>query len=166
MLELMRVATFIMSLTLFMPTARSAGPVEAALQSGTCFARGYDAKHLREHPRQTVMRFHVVRDANGNAPLAPGVTWVRFGFAVKGSSDVFDSLAACRQDGAQGGAKVMCLIEGDGGSFQLSLDADRLRVTIGDRVEVEGAASFSPDLARGDNRIMLLQASPRQACAR
>ena len=60
---------------------------------------------------------------------------------------------------------ILCSVEGDAGYFKLSPNGEGLRVTIDDRLHLEGSVSFSPDLAEGgDDRVLLLHPSPAEAC--
>lgn len=129
--------------------------------NGACYARAYDAAHLAKRPRQTVTHFHLRRaDTDPLRAQNPGRFIVAFGFRVTNAADLYATLAACRSTAS--GAR--CLVEGDGGSFTLTPSGDAVRVTVS-RLEVEGAKSFSQDLARGDNRVMLLYPSNAAACA-
>lgn len=142
------------------PDARAQSLLERYLVGKACYARAYDAAHLESHPRQTVTHFFLQRakmEAAGSQP--PDHFPVSFGFRVKASSDLYASMAECRAKGS----RTECWIEGDGGHFTLAPDGPGLRVTVA-RMEVEGAKSFSKDLARGDNRVMLLHPSPGTAC--
>ena len=85
---------------------------------------------------------------------------VAFGFRVKGSGEPFSGLGECRPSGRG----AVCLVEGDGGSFTLAPDGGRLRVTI-ERLELEGPKTFADDLAKSDNRIILLRPAGAAACA-
>lgn len=134
---------------------------ERFLASGACYARSYDAAHLAKRPRQTVTHFHL-RRAEPDPLRAQNSSrfTVAFGFWVKDAVDLYATLAECRSTAA--GAQ--CLVEGDGGSFTLAQAGNALRVTVS-RMEVEGAKTFSQDLAHSDNRVMLLYPSNAAACA-
>jgi hypothetical protein len=143
------------------PDARAQSLFERHIAGGTCHARTYDAAHLAKHPRQTVTHFHLRRaEPDPLRAHHPARFSVAFGFRVKGSSDLYATMAECRAKGS--GAE--CLIEGDGGGFTLAPSGAALQVTVA-RMEVEGAKSFSRDLARGDNRVMLVHPSDAAACA-
>ncbi|MBI3440169.1 MAG: hypothetical protein HY054_16215 [Proteobacteria bacterium] len=149
--------------------AACSGPVLADTPSlfatltrpGACFARTYDSAHLTAHPRQTVRRFFVREPgAEWRPTQAPGHFDVAFGFQIIGSSDTYAGMGICTPNGA----RAACDIEGDGGSFTISRHGDGLRIDTA-RIEAEGAHDFSPDLAAGDNRVMLLRPAAAPACA-
>lgn len=116
------------------------------LSDGTCYQRFYEPSHLRKHPRQTVSKFHV-KAISGNGRAFT----VQFGYWVK-NKGAYSALAECTSD-SRG---AVCYVEADGGSFQIKPLGDRLQITLGDRLEVEGDNDVSPDLAKGDNRVMHL----------
>ncbi len=134
---------------------------DTLIQSGSCFARDYDSAHLRAHPDQTVTHFHL-----GD----PGPDWrdaqtpdhynVAFGFRVVGDTDTYSGVGICTPRG--GGAD--CDIESDGGAFTIERNGAGLRIRVV-RMQAEGMNDFSPDLALGDNRVMLLYPAPNAACA-
>jgi hypothetical protein len=124
-----------------------------------CYARTYTGEHLAEHPRQKVTEFFLTGSAVDDGRPPRSFT-MDFGFRLKGSSDVFGAVAVCaaRGDGAT------CLVEGDGGGFTLTPRPDGLLVTVEERLEVEGAESFSPDLHDSDDREFRLYASAPEVC--
>ena len=126
-----------------------------------CYARTYDDAHLADNPKQRVTRFFLTRsEADGFKP--PKSFGVSFGFTVRGSTDTFAGEAACADK--RGG--VACSVEGDGGSFTLDGGArNGVKVTIDQRLVVEGLEGFSPNLAKGgDDRVLLLFPDPAEAC--
>ena len=131
------------------------------LATAPCFTRTYDGEHLRANPRQSVKHFQIATAADD--PLAgshPTRFTVRFQFQVKKSDEVFSGMAECRS--RSGGA--FCQVEGDGGVFAMTPEGQGVRVMLGDRLEVEGGAGVSPDLARADNQVMLLRRGNVNAC--
>lgn len=125
-----------------------------------CYARTYDLKHLAAHPKQKVVHFFVTRsDLDQGKP--PKTFDLGFGFRLKDSTDAFAGLAAC----AAKGDGATCSVEGDGGNFRLTPRPDGLLVSVVDRLELEGMESFSPDLAKSDDREFRLYASPASACS-
>lgn len=140
--------------------AEAASFREAWTEAGShCFARLYDSRHLASHPRQRLTRFSL-SDSDGANPVDPGTFDVDFDFSIKGDSEVFGSVATCRD--APGA--VHCVIEADGGEFTMRRDGPNLLLKIS-RMEVEGPEDFSPDLAvGGDDRVVRLFPSPRNAC--
>jgi hypothetical protein len=143
--------------------ALAASSLSATLgRRGACFARTYDTAHLRTHPRQTV-RVFFLGDAGPawRSTVERGQFAVSFGFRLVGRPlDVYAGTAMCRASG--GGAT--CDIEGDGGTFSVVPNGAGLRVTV-QRMELEGEHDFSPDIARADNRVMLLQPAAPSHCA-
>lgn len=130
-------------------------------QPGACFARTYDAVHLAAHPRQTVRRFYVGEGgADWRPTQTPSQFNVAFGFQMLGSAEIYSGVGICTPNGA----RAACDIEGDGGHFTISRHGDGLRIDVA-RIEAEGAHDFSPDLAAGDNRVMLLRPADARACA-
>lgn len=147
---------------LWAPVGASTPSLSAALtQPRACFSRTYDAAHLAAHPRQTVRRFFVgAAGAEWRATQTPGHFNVAFGFQIAGHADTYTGIGIC----APRGARLACDIEGDGGTFTIARNGDGLRIDAA-RIEVEGEHDFSPDLAAGDNRIMLLRPAAVEACA-
>lgn len=146
-----------------LPAAADAGTGDsfyARYISAPCYARSYDPAHLAAHPAQRVTRFYVT-DSGYDNPSSPTAFVAAFGFMVKGSEDLFESDASC--DEVKGG--VRCDVEGDSGGFVLEATGDGLKLTVGDRLLLEGNESYSPDLAAGgDDRVFLLYRSPPDAC--
>ena len=142
-------------------TARAQSLFDTLTQSGACFARDYDAAHLRGHSEQTVTHFHL-----GD----PGPDWretqardrynVAFGFRAIGSDGTYSSVGICEPRGDL----AACDIESDGGTFTIERNGEGLRIRL-TRMQVEGMEDFSPDLALRDNRVMLLRPAPSAACA-
>jgi hypothetical protein len=121
-----------------------------------CYARAYDAKHFRAHPRQRLKSISLAGAGHGNE------NELRYTFRLKSGTDHYTGLVVCRPRGT--GAH--CLVEGDGGDFSLAPATGGLRLTVGERWSAEGARGFSPDLARGgDDRVVILRRAPSAACA-
>ena len=57
-----------------------------------------------------------------------------------------------------------CAGEGDTGAFRITLSGEGVRLVL-ERLEVEGGRGGSPDLARSDDRVFLLQPARAGACA-
>jgi hypothetical protein len=130
-------------------------------RDGACYARTYDTAHLAAHPQQTVTSFFVgAAGAEWRSTETPGHFTVAFGFRITGHADLYSGIGIC----APNGDALACDVEGDGGQFVIARNGDRLRVTL-QRLEVEGAHDFSPDLAAADNRVMLLSPDQASACA-
>jgi hypothetical protein len=147
-------------------TGAEAGPVFERLTGGRaggdpCFARTYDADHLRRNPQQRVVRIHLVRErvevAEENNPQR---FTVRIGFRLRADRDSYETNAVCTGDGKA----ADCAGEGDTGAFRLVLAGEAVRVEV-ERLEVEGARGSSPDLAASDDRVFLLRPAAASACA-
>ncbi|AVO45666.1 hypothetical protein C6569_11645 [Phreatobacter cathodiphilus] len=147
-------------------TGAEAGPVFERLSGRAaagdpCFARAYDADHLRRNPRQKVVRIHLARErvdvADENNPQR---FTVRIGFRLRVDRDSYETNAVCTGDGPA----ADCTGEGDTGAFRLALAGEALRIEV-ERLEVEGARGSSPDLAVSDDRVFLLRPAAASACA-
>jgi hypothetical protein len=125
-----------------------------------CYARTYDQKHMAAHPKQRVKRFYVIHSSAEH--LEPPATFeVILGYKLRGIDDYYVSEAGCGREGAD----IVCWAEGDAGSFKLAPNGEGLRITIDDRLHLEGRESFSPDLAKGgDDRVLLVHPSPPNEC--
>ena len=160
----MRKLVAVAALLLAAPPAHAAGTFYDRYVIGPdgippCYARAYTDEHLAEHPRQKVTQFFLSsRAVDDSRP--PRSFDMAFGFRLKGSSDVFAAEAACvaKGDGAA------CSVEGDGGAFSLTPRPDGLLVTVEERLEIEGADSFSPNLHDSDDRAFRLYVSVPEAC--
>lgn len=129
---------------------------------GACFARTYTPAHLRSHPRQTV-RFVYLREpgAEWRPTQTPGHFNLAFGLRLVGHRDTYSGVAICTPNGAG----ATCDVEGDGGSFTVARSGATLRMEVS-RLELEGAHDFTDDIARGDNRVMLLSRAAASVCPR
>jgi hypothetical protein len=144
-----------------------ATPSEAAkpffdqyLSSRTCYLRLYDVRHMRANPQQTLSKFHVVAlDGDPLQNQRPNAYTVRFGYWIK-NAGYYDGQAQCKTTNAG----EVCSVEADGGSFALTPDGRGIKVTLGARLQVEGAKAFSPNVATDANRTMLLPKAPRGSC--
>lgn len=160
----MRVRVLVLSAATWVLAGAASADVMADLRvSGNCWARTYDAAHLRTHRGQHVRAFMLgdggVRRETG-VPVTPQLD-TAFGFRVAGSEQLYGGLAVCRA----AGAGALCAVEGDGGHFRLDpLPGRTLRLTITDRLQVEGDVDFSPELGRGQDRVFDLARAPETAC--
>jgi hypothetical protein len=152
------------ALVALVPTAASAAqPLYSRyLASETCYLKLYDANHMRRYPKQTLSKFHVV--AMTPDPLKakhPSEFNVRFGYWVK-NAGYYDGQAKC----VASGSGANCSVESDGGSFSLAPSFRKIKVSLGSRLQLEGAKGSSSNVATSDNRILLLPAAPRGSCAK
>ena len=131
------------------------------LANGACYQRFYEPSHLRTHPRQTISKFHV--KAAKPDPLAnahPSRFEVSFGFWVK-NTGAYSARASCKSEGSA----AQCSVESDGGSFRIEPRGGTLAVMLGSRLSVEGDKGQSPNIASGDNRLMILpKAGKNEVC--
>jgi hypothetical protein len=142
-------------------------PVHAAkpffsqyLADGRCFLRLYDVRHMRANPQQTLSKFHVIaHEADPLRAQRPGSYTVRFGYWIK-NAGYYDGVAVCKSTSAG----EACSAEADGGSFALTAAGNQIKVTLGQRLGIEGAKGFSPNVATAANQTMLLPKAPRGSC--
>ena len=139
-----------------------AGPVFNRLSGShpladQCFARFYDAAHLKRHPRQRVTRLQLRRDRSGPARENNLARFtVAVGFRTTAGPNRFTVYGICTTRGPI----AECGGEGDAGRFRLVLEGRNLRVEI-DRLELEDSGA---DLAKSDDRTFLLQPAPAREC--
>lgn len=126
------------------------------MRPGACFERFYEDSHLRAHPRQTVRYFALAHVQQPDRASSPGT--FEIGIAVREASQDANLTArgVCRSDGR----RARCGVEGDGGQFTVTPVSGGLRVDIS-RLELEESPG---DLARGDNRTILLQRAADDVC--
>ena len=113
-----------------------------AKRGKACYARGYDAAHLKQHAKQKISRIEVAfnKDAARGKPATPSNFELRVELMAKGQTKRFASTAYCS---AQGDGSL-CRLESDGGTFRLKPgpgNAVTLQV-VGDGLRMEGAAGF------------------------
>ncbi|MEO5806576.1 hypothetical protein [Devosia sp.] len=114
------------------------------VHGGGCYIRNYDATHLAAHPKQLVMQV--------NLELSPDQafdnrTTLYFEFTLR-NGHVYGADAYCTASGT-------CSLEGDGGTFAIAKSGKGIKLSVGDFLELEGE-DFSPDLAKSDDRVFLL----------
>lgn len=154
-----------LALTAAAPGASQAAPAYETYFGGTadrCYARSYDAAHLAAHPKQRVATIGVSSEKSykGSDQQPPREFVLGLAFRMKARGEAFANAAIC----TPAGEGISCYLEGDGGRFALSPSGPALKLTL-ERVEIEGAKSFSPDLAKGgDDRVFLLQRAPMAVC--
>lgn len=139
---------------------RNGGLIERLFPAGegvgsSCYARRYDARHLRKHPRQTVTFLAISRRAKGGVE-ADGRVVLRLEAEVRGKRERFEGSIYCKPVAA--GSR--CHVEGDGGSLMLTSDNGRLRVEPGEQgIGLEGSVFISFGAAASDDRVLLLDRS-------
>ena len=146
--------------TLMASSASAATVRELLSRPGACFARTYDAAHLRSHPRQTVRFFSISTAGAEWRNVETGGGFVAdVGVRFVGRRDTYRTAVVCNTS-PRGGH---CDVEGDGGSFEVSPSGTGLRIEVR-RIQMEGSRDFSPDVGDGDNRVIILRPAPRSAC--
>jgi hypothetical protein len=148
-----------------------------------CFGRVYDAAHLREHPRQRVTSFHLLRDftPDTNSENEPqtrqelldaeggeggiGLTaYVR----LRDRKGVYSNYFSCRP--GEGGA-VFCGIDCDGGSFLMRPRGGSLLIENKGFVVVGGCGGSDEDQENpvvvspgADDKVFRLDKQPLNQC--
>ncbi|MEO8685117.1 MAG: hypothetical protein ABI414_09805 [Devosia sp.] len=126
----------------------SAGVVEGRFEiEGGCYVRKYDAAHLRSHPNQVVTQISL---ETARTQTERDLLTLTLQFSTRQGSH-YSAQAYCS-------ANDRCSIEGDGGTFRLTGDGPRIKLTVGEFLAIEGNDDFSPNLADSDDRVFLLDA--------
>ena len=135
-----------------------------------CYARVYDAAHLKAHPKQTVRRIEIDFDTgertdekkNNAEDFQAGI-----GFMLKRSPEWYGQLLYCKSVAEH----FECYLDADGGQIRLtpSGNALRLEVTGGgggtDQIVAEGAKDFGEFGGKGsDDRVFILPRAARSVC--
>ena len=124
-----------------------------AKRGTACYARGYNAAHLQQHPKQKVQRIEL---AFRRGPKSAASAFeAGLGLVAKGQTVRFARTAYCSAEGSG----ILCKLESDGGAFRLEpapSGALTLEVT-GDGLRIEGAAGFLEvgGTFSDDNRFIL-----------
>lgn len=124
-----------------------------------CYGRVYDPAHLAANPAQRLTSFALRLSALLPPPAAGAEEFeVTFAFTLEGVDDRYQAEGECylSVEGAE------CEVEADGGDFIITGDERGLLLHVGGRLQVEGARSFSPDLAQGgdDTLVRLFPLGP------
>ena len=128
-------------------------------QSGSpCYARTYDAAHLKDHDKQTVrsIEIELSQENVSDIPNTPERFELGFGLKVRKSDDWFTGAAICS---ASGDDEANCFIEGDGGRFRLTAASDgAVKLETGDYgLALEGEKDFMSISGKdGDDRVFVL----------
>ena len=130
-----------------------------------CYARAYDANHLKTHPRQKVRRVEIDFDRknpDGKTNTSPDHFELGFGAQLRGSTEWFAGNAIC----AMKGAAASCYLEADGGRFTLTASGKSLRMDVDrDGLRFEGekdGVEFAGNLS--DDNSFILPPAARALC--
>jgi hypothetical protein len=141
-----------------------------------CFARTYDAAHLKQHPKQTVrsvlfqVRYHR-HDPEKETPEGQRNYYFGMAAKVRGQKKTLYASGEC----VPGPGKIRCGVECDGGGVDLQRDAktggivisfdrlnDRIRMTVGcDADEDDKTFDLTPG---ADDKIFRLSRADLSAC--
>lgn len=161
--EILRLAALLL---LVDETRARAGSFESVFaisaDGAVCFARTYDAAHLRAHPRQKVESIEL--DMTPANPDGVPATAKRFELGVgvkpRGSSEWYGGNAIC----ATKGQEFSCYLEGDGGDLKLTaLASGELEVATSGLV-FEGGDFLEIGGKKSDDGVFVLRRAPRAKC--
>ena len=136
-----------------------------------CYARTYDAAHLKAHPKQTVRSIEVDfdqswREDEGGKNTA-GDFQAGMSFMLKRSEERYGQELYCKVAGDH----FDCYLDADGGTIRLTPAGDglKLQVTGGgggtDQIAVEGSKDFGEFGGPGsDDRVFILPRADRKLC--
>jgi hypothetical protein len=140
-----------------------------------CYARNYDAAHLKKHPKQSVQRIEIdydVKEGDTDRPNTANYFEIGFGFMLKHSRKWNGDAAYCKT--ANG--FFDCYLDADGGLFHLTPQGDGLRLDVvnrggtgknGNQINVEGSGdedSVGFGTPGGDDLSFLLPHAERAVC--
>lgn len=159
------------SLACALSAPAGAAPFDATFGKTACYARSYDAAHLRAHPRQTVAKIalsYAPANADGVRNTAARFE-LGFSFQLKGGAGWYDGNAEC----AAKGAGFDCSLEADGGLFRLTPKDGALRLDVvnrggrdasGNQINLEGDDFGGFGKPGGDDLAFDLKPAPAAAC--
>ena len=139
---------------------------EAANGGVACYARSYDAAHLRANPKQRVafIALKVSSRKTDGSTNRPGDFEATLGLRVRNGKDLYIKSAYCKPD--RNAAR--CGLESDGGEIRLQAGNDgSLRIdTAGGEIRIEGARDFLEVGGRlSDDNVFRLSRAQASACA-
>jgi len=130
-----------------------------------CYAREYDAQHLRQHSRQKITRIALAFDqAKAGTSATQEQFEVTLGLMVKGMTEFFASPAYCSVE--RGG--FLCRVEGDGGELRIRPGSgDGLTIeVIGDGLRMEGeTGAIEVGGKRSDDNLFTLPRAAIDQCS-
>lgn len=158
-------------------------PNHLPLRTEACFGRTYDTAHLREHPKQRVTSFHLLRDfsPDTNAESEPqtreemldadgsdGYIGVTAYLRLRDRKGVYSNHFGCRRDDKGG---VFCGIDCDGGSFLARPSGNSLLIDNQGFVVVGGCGASDEDNENpvsirpgADDKTFRLDKQPLEQC--
>lgn len=136
-----------------------------------CYARSYDAAHLKAHPRQTVRQIQVDFDdswrSDEGGKNSAGDFQAGISFMLKRSDEWFGQQLNCKV----AGNGFDCYLDADGGAVRLTPAGNALRLEVKDRgapgnqIAVEGEKGVGEFGApKGDDRVFVLPRANRKLC--
>lgn len=139
--------------------------------SKPCYARSYDAAHLKAHPKQTVRQIQVDYDASWRSDAGGKNTAGDFqagiSFMLKRSGEWFGQQLNCKT----AGNGFDCYLDADGGAIRLTPAGHALKLEVKDRggpgnqIAVEGEKGVGEfGAAGGDDRVFILPRADRKLC--
>lgn len=137
-------------------TSVAAAPMDTLFADfGTCYAAHYDDAHMAAHPKQRVTIIYLSHTARPD-PKYDGVL-LEFGFVLR-DGELYTSRAYCSEGDR-------CSLEGDGGTFEVSMRGDALRLDVLGYLGIEGRNGWSGDLSKSDDRVFLISRQSPRACS-
>jgi hypothetical protein len=126
---------------------------------GACFLRYYDDSHMAAHPQQRVVEIAVGPDA---AQTTVASLALRLMVRTRDSGDFFTAVAYC----TDGGDRLNCSIEGDGGGFTLQQNdrALQLHVKLSGMTLQSYTGFVQISGSKGDDRTFRLPPVPADSC--
>ena len=138
----------------------------AGVQDGApCYARSYDAAHLKAYPAQRVAKIEIdmAKKNPDGTPITEDFIQLGFGLQLKSSPEWYGNVANCKSAGAQ----IDCFLEADGGKFTLSAaEGGALKLETGSYGLAFEGAKDAIELPgdKGDDRVFILSPAPRAEC--
>ena len=117
-----------------------------------CFARTYDAEHLKNHPKQTVteMQFRLtyyIHEPDEFSPQGQRNYYFELKARQKGQSRMLTAAGDC--DPADGGKAIFCGVDCDGGGVTVSRTGDAGKILVDLRAVGRLRMTLSCDGERG-----------------
>lgn len=146
----------------------AAGPVAAqsidqhfGLQVDSCFQRFYSASHLAQHPSQKVEAIQLSHFNEDSVAMPAGEMVLRLSVRLRGQY-AWTTPALC----SQGGNRLSCGIECDGGRFDVvPKDSSSLLITGGSDIYFTDCDDGDQVLIREpDDKVFLLHRQPLSNC--